>query len=48
VLESLQDLNRDPIGNLLPASLERVLLRLGNPKEYRGDAETAQKLIDYL
>ncbi|MEW6374194.1 MAG: hypothetical protein AB1502_00175, partial [Thermodesulfobacteriota bacterium] len=48
VLESLQDLNRDPIGNLLPALLERVLLRLGNPKEYRGDAETTQKLIDYL
>jgi hypothetical protein len=48
VLESLQELNREPIGNLLPASLERVLLRLGNPKEYRGDAETTQTVIDYL
>lgn len=48
LLKSLLDLNRDPAGSLLPAPLERVLLRLGNPKEYRGDAETIQGLIDYL
>jgi len=48
VLESLQVLNREPVGNLLPLSLENVLLRLANPKEYRGDPETTQSVINYL
>lgn len=48
VLESLQVLNREPVGNLLPLPLENVLLRLANPKEYRGDPEVTQSVIDYL
>jgi len=47
-LESLQALNAETKGDLLPTSLEKVLLRLANPKEYRGDAETTQTVIDYL
>jgi len=48
VLESLQVLNKETSGNLLPSSLESVLLRLGNPKEYRGDAEATQSVINHL
>jgi hypothetical protein len=44
VLESLQVLNREPIGN----SLENVILRLANPKEYRGDSETTRTVIEHL
>lgn len=48
VLESLHALNKEVTGYLLPTSLERVILRLANPKEYRGEAETTRKVIDYL
>jgi hypothetical protein len=48
VLESLQVLNKETSGNLLPSSLESVLLRLGNLKEYRGDSEATQSVINYL
>jgi len=48
VLESLLALNAEEKGNLLPTSLELVILRLVNPKEYRGDAETTQTIIEYL
>jgi hypothetical protein len=48
VLESLQVLNKEVSGDLLPSSLESVLLRLGNPKEYRGDAEATQSVINHL
>lgn len=41
VLESLRAINGT-------ASLENVLLRLASPKEYRGDPEVTQKLIEYL
>ena len=32
----------------MPAGLERVLLRLASPQEYRGDAETTRAVLDYL
>jgi len=41
VLESLQVINGSN-------SLDNVLLRLASPKEYRGDAEVTQKIIDHL
>jgi hypothetical protein len=41
VLESLQIINGTD-------SLEKVLLRLSSPKEYRGDSEITQKMIDHL
>ena len=41
VLESLLSING-------MNELERVLLRLASPKEYRGDATTAQKVLGYL
>lgn len=40
-LESLQAINGKP-------ELERVLLRLGSPKEYRGDADATFAVIDHL
>ncbi len=48
VLESLQSLNTESTGDLLPTSLEMVILRLANPKEYRGEAETTRRVIDHL
>jgi hypothetical protein len=48
VLESLQSLNVEPTGDLLPTSLEKVLLRLASPEEYRGDSATTRSVIDYL
>jgi len=48
VLESLQALNSELTGHLLPTSLESIILRLANPKEYRGEAETTRKVIDHL
>jgi hypothetical protein len=48
VLESLQALNAEAKGDLLPTSLEKVLLRLANPKEYRGDSETIRSVTGYL
>ena len=48
VLESLEALNGDEIGEAIPAGLERVLLRLASPKEYRGDLETTQAVVAYL
>lgn len=41
VLESLQAFNAT-------ISLDKVLLRLASPREYRGDSETTQKVIDQL
>lgn len=40
-LEALQAINGAP-------ELDRVLLRLASPKEYRGDAETTQTVVDHL
>ncbi len=48
LLESLEALNRELSGNLVPSSLERVLLRLATPKEYRGDSQTTQTVVDHL
>jgi len=48
VLESLQALNQGTSGSVIPAGLEKVLLRLASPQEYRGDAETTQAVVDYL
>jgi len=48
VLESLQVLNRESKGDILSNSLENVILRLANPKEYRGDAETTRKVIEHM
>ena len=47
-LESLQLLNKEHSGNLVSSSLEKVLLRLATPKEYRGDSEIAKKVIDHV
>lgn len=47
-LESLQALNRDGTGNIVSASVEKVLLRLADPREYRGDAATTQGVITHL
>lgn len=48
VLESLQALTKESIGGLLTKSLENVILRLANPKEYRGDAETTRIVPEHL
>lgn len=48
VLESLQDLNQESSGDLLPAALEKVILRLANPQEYRGDMQITQTVMDHL
>ncbi|MBI4368739.1 MAG: hypothetical protein HY547_00765 [Elusimicrobia bacterium] len=48
VLESLQALNQQQGGNLVPASLERILLRLASPHEYRGDAGTLRAVVAHL
>jgi len=47
-LESLQALNQDQRGDLLPASLEKVVLRLADPREYRSDAGTTRAVIEHL
>ncbi len=47
-LESLQVVNSEPFGNLLPSSLEKVLLRLATPKEYRGDASVSRAVVAHL
>lgn len=41
VLESLQAINGTP-------ELDRVLLRLASPKEYRGDANATRAVVDHL
>ncbi len=48
VLESLQSFNEDAPGDLIAGEMERVLIRLTTPKEYRGDLETTRKVIDHL
>jgi len=48
VLESLQNLNREVGGALVSPGIERVLLRLSTPQEYRGDMQTTQAVIDHL
>ncbi len=48
VLESLQALNHEESGTILPASLERVILRLASPQECESDAETTGKVIEHL
>lgn len=48
VLESLQVLNREEDGILVPRSVERILLRLADPKEHRGDMAAAQAVADHL
>ena len=48
VLESLQVLNSESSGRLLPSSLERVILRLASPQEYGGNAETTRTVIEHL
>lgn len=48
VLESLQSANQSPQGEILPVELERILLRLSSPKEYRGDIVTHRKVVDFL
>jgi hypothetical protein len=48
VLESLQLFNAGNAGSLIPAALERVLLRLASPREHRGDAEATQAVISHL
>src|SRR6266540_2046231 len=41
-LESLEELNRGPMGDHLPQGIELVLLRLAGPHEYRGDTAAQQ------
>lgn len=48
VLKSLQYANESPKGEILPVELERILLRLSSPKEYRGDTVTHRKVVDFL
>jgi len=48
VLESLQELNEEAGGDLAPPGIERVILRLANPQEYRGDMNTTQELIGHV
>jgi len=48
VLESLQACNVADGARLIPSGIERVLLRLGNPQEYRGDANTTNAVITHL
>lgn len=48
VLESLQVLDQERSGSLLPASLDKVLVRLASPQEYGGDAATTQAVIENL
>jgi len=48
VLESLQDLNQEPGGDLVSGVLEKVILRLANPQEYRGDMQITQGVMDHL
>lgn len=48
VLESLQSANQSPQGKILPVELEKILLRLSSPKEYRGDTATNKRVITFL
>jgi len=48
VLECLQELNREPGGELVSAGMEKVILRLANPQEYRGELQTTQAVMDHL
>jgi hypothetical protein len=48
VLESLQGLNQEPDGDIVSAGIERVIARLANPQEYRGDVEILQAVMDHL
>lgn len=48
VLESLQNLNQEAAGDLVPESLQKVILRLANPQEYRGDMQVTQAVMDDL
>jgi hypothetical protein len=35
-------------GDLVPSGIEKVILRLANPQEYRGDMNTTQAVLDHL
>lgn len=48
VLESLQDLNQENGGDLVSRALEKVILRLANPQEYRGDMPLTQGVMNHL
>ena len=48
VLESLQDLNQETGGDLVSGALEKAILRLANPQEYRGDMQITQAVMDHL
>lgn len=48
VLEALQSLNRESRGNLISAGLERVLLRLATPLEYRSDTTMLHAVMGHL
>jgi hypothetical protein len=48
VLESLQTLNRESGGELLPLGVEKIILRLSSPQEYRGDMTITQEVIGHL
>jgi len=47
-LESLAAINMGNLGNLIPSGIEKILCRLASPREYRGDSEITQKVIDHL
>jgi len=47
-LESLEELNRGPIGTHLPEGIEKVLLRLATPHEYRSNMAANQAVIGHL
>lgn len=48
VLESLQELNREPGGDLVPPGIEKVIIRLANPQEYRGQMDTTEAVADHM
>lgn len=47
-LESLEELNRGPMGVHLPEGIEQVLLRLATPHEYRGDTAAQHTVVCHL
>jgi hypothetical protein len=48
VLESLQVLNRENTGVVVPEGLQRVTLRLANPQEYSGDRTVTEQIVKHL
>jgi len=48
VLESLEHFNEEKAGSVIPVSLEKVILRLANPLEYRNDPDVTKKVIEHL